>query len=118
MPHQQDLFPTEAPNQAPTNPAPNIREPREAVHEAPHSPLWLQRLSMVILVVFCFYIGLLMILLPWTRYWNDNHFLLTWPIAGRLLTGGFARGVISGVGLLDWWIGISEVIHYREYRHQ
>ncbi len=81
-----------------------------------HAPVWLQHLSIVILVVFCFYVGLLLFLLPWTRYWQENHYLLTLPSLGPLLNSGITRGIISGIGVLDVWIGISEIIHYREYR--
>ncbi len=80
------------------------------------APLWLQRVSIVILVVFCFYVGLLVFLLPWTRYWNENHYLLTFSLFGRLMGAGYTRGIISGLGLLDMWIGISEIIHYNESR--
>jgi hypothetical protein len=80
------------------------------------APVWLQRVSIVILVVFCFYVGLLVFLLPWTRYWNENPYLLTFSPIGRLLNSGITRGVVSGLGLLDVWIGISEIIHYHEHR--
>lgn len=105
MPYQQDLFPPEA-SQPASSPPPA---------ESP-SPLWLQRLSIVVLIVFCFYVGLLMVLLPWTRYWNENHFWMTWPWVGHWMSYGFTRGIVSGLGLLDWWIGISEIMDYREYR--
>jgi hypothetical protein len=37
------------------------------------APVWLQRLSLVVLVVFCFYIGGLMVVLPWSpRYWDHS----------------------------------------------
>ncbi len=107
MPHQQDLFPPE------TAASENSRPP-ESVH--PPAPVWMQRMSIVILVVFCFYMGLLLFLLPWSRYWQDNHFLLSSTLLGPLLNSGVTRGVVSGLGLLDVWIGISEIVHYREYR--
>jgi len=81
------------------------------------APVWLQRLSLVVLVVFCFYIGGLLLLLPWwPRYWVQNGWLLSHPAVDVVLQRGWVRGVISGVGLLDVWIGISEMIHYRDYR--
>jgi len=33
-----------------------------------------------------------------------------------VLQRGWVRGVISGIGLLDMWIGVSEMVHYRDYR--
>jgi len=110
MPHQRDLFPPEASayerEQLPAAELPS---------DAP-IPVWYQRLSMVILVVFCFYVGLLVFVLPWTRYWQDNHYLLTSTVLGPVLNSGVIRGVISGLGLLDVWIGISEIIQYHEQR--
>ena len=76
----------------------------------------MQRLSVVILVVFCLYIGVLVFLLPWTRYWNENPYLLSFSPFSRLLGSGFMRGLISGLGLLDIWIGVSEIMHYHEHR--
>lgn len=110
MSQQQDLFPSESLQPEPaTLPPPPDRSILPA-------PVWLQRLSIVILVVFCFYVGLLVFLLPWTRYWNENHYLLTFSPFGRLMSAGFARGIVSGLGLLDMWIGVSEIIHYNESR--
>jgi hypothetical protein len=107
---QQDLFSPES-----LKPAASELPKTETWSESP-APLWLQRVSIVILVVFCFYVGLLVFLLPWTRYWNENHYLLTFSPIGRLMNSGITRGVVSGLGLLDVWIGISEIIHYHERR--
>jgi hypothetical protein len=110
MPHQQDLFPPEALKSEHEH----TGRTEKPVNSA--APVWLQRLSIVILVVFCFYVGLLLFLLPWTRYWQENHYLLTLPALSPLLSSGITRGIISGLGVLDIWIGISEIIHYREHR--
>lgn len=110
MSHQQDLFPPE------TTKSENARARRTETTVNLPAPVWLQRLSIVILVVFCCYVGLLLFLLPWTRYWQENHYLLTLPALSPLLNSGIMRGIISGLGVLDIWIGISEIIHYRERR--
>lgn len=111
MPYQPGLFPPEDPKPVP---AP-LLQPRNDAANSP-SPVWLQRMSVVVLVVFCFYVGLLLFLLPWTRYWNENHYLLTWPFLSPWMSSGFMRGFVSGIGLLDIGIGISEIVHYRERR--
>lgn len=110
MARQQDLFPPE------TSEFENPRLPYATKLATPPAPVWLQRLSIVILVVFCFYVGLLLFLLPWTRYWQENHYLLTVPSLGPLMYSGITKGIVSGLGLLDVWIGISEIIHYHEHR--
>ena len=83
----------------------------------PGAPVWLQRLSLFILVLFCIYLGVLVAVLPWwTRVWDHNMFLAARPRLAGVLHNGAVRGIISGMGLLDIWIGISEAIHYRDYR--
>ena len=89
--------------------------PDEVDH--PPAPLWLQRLSLAVLVVFCLYLGALLAYLPWWKdMWDHNSLLLGFPRLHRLILLGPVRGIVSGVGLLDLWIGISEIVHYREYR--
>ena len=59
----------------------------------------------------------LMALMPWwPRFWDHNGWVMAHPALGAVLRQGWVRGVISGVGLLDIWIGVSEMIHYRDYR--
>ena len=90
----------------------------EVPHEEPApAPVWLQRLSLVVLVLFCFYIGGLLAVLPWSpRYWDQNGWLLAHPVIQAALERGWVRGLVTGFGLLDIWIGVSELLHYRDYR--
>ncbi len=81
------------------------------------APVWLQRLSLIVLVLFCFYIGGLLTILPWSRaYFDSNGWLLAHPAVASFLGKSWMRGVLSGIGLIDIWIGISELLHYRDYR--
>jgi hypothetical protein len=81
------------------------------------APVWLQRLSLFVLVLFCVYLGVLVMVLPWwTRIWDHNMFIQARPRLAAVLYNGAVRGMISGLGLLDIWIGISEAVHYRDYR--
>jgi hypothetical protein len=81
------------------------------------APVWLQRLSLFVLVLFCVYLGVLVMILPWwARIWDRNEFILARPWLAAVLHHGAVRGIVSGLGLLDIWIGISEAVHYRDYR--
>ena len=81
------------------------------------APIWLQRLSLFVLVLFCVYLGILVMILPWwTRVWDHNGLIESHPALAALLHTGAVRGLISGLGLLDIWIGVSEAIHYRDQR--
>ena len=113
MPAQQHLF---APNPPPAEPPP-AGNPAAPPRDSDIAPVWLQRASLVVLVLFCFYIGALLTVLPWSeRYWDTNAFFLAHPRLDSVLAHGWARGIVSGLGLLDIWIGVSELLHYRDYR--
>jgi len=81
------------------------------------APIWLQRLSLFVLVLFCVYLGVLVMILPWwTRVWDHNLFIQSHPALAAVLHTGAVRGLISGLGLLDVCIGVSEAVHYRDHR--
>lgn len=101
-------------NHPPHHTVPATPSAQPAVQPA---PVWLQRLSLFIIVVFCIYLGGLLLILPWWKeMWDHNPWLLSHPSAAALLHSGAVKGLISGLGLLDLWIGISELIQYRDYR--
>jgi hypothetical protein len=81
------------------------------------APVWLQRLSLFVLVLFCVYLGVLVTILPWwSSVWDRNLFIQSRPVLAAVLHNGAVRGLISGLGMLDIWIGISEAVHYRDHR--
>ena len=81
------------------------------------APVWLQRMSLIVLVLFCFYIGGLLTILPWSpRYFDSNGWLLAHPAVAAVLDKSWMRGVLSVIGLIEIWIGVSELLHYRDYK--
>jgi hypothetical protein len=117
MPGQPQLFSNHEPPQGITSQ--KGEEVRPAVPlKAPRStPVWLQRLSLFVLVLFCVYLGVLVLILPWwPRIWDHNMYIQAHPTLAAILHNGAVRGIISGLGLLDIWIGVSEAVHYRDHR--
>ena len=115
---QTHLFP-EAP-EPPAQPGiqPGSVPPPPRPRSSALAPVWLQRLSLFILVLFCVYLGVIVAVLPWaTGVWDHNLFFISHPRLWAVLRLGPVRGIISGLGLLDIWIGISEAIHYRDQRN-
>ncbi|AFL86814.1 hypothetical protein Terro_0472 [Terriglobus roseus DSM 18391] len=103
---------------SPSAPAEGTADHKSESLGPPAAPVWLQRLSLLVLVIFCLYLGLLIAVLPWWKdMWDRNALLLEYPALRAFLTRGPVRGLISGLGVLDLWIGISELIHYRDYRN-
>jgi hypothetical protein len=76
--------------------------------------LWMRRFSMLVFVVFCIWIGMLLVVLPWTDAWTQNNVLLRHPAARAFFAQNFVRGATSGLGLIDVWLGIWQAVHYKE----
>jgi hypothetical protein len=76
--------------------------------------IWMHRVLVLLFVFVCAAAGVLLIILPWTSQWTDNILMLRYPGFRMLVSNGFFRGLCSGLGLLDIWIGFSEAIHYHE----
>ena len=115
MPVQTNLFPD-----PPASPPGSSSEPPPTQPRAPNgkmAPVWMQRLSLFMLVLFCVYLGVILAIVPWwSAVWDHNLLLQSRPAVWAVLRTGAARGIISGIGLLDIWIGISEAVHYRDFR--
>jgi len=75
---------------------------------------WLHRLWLVVFVLFCLEVGIVLTVLPWTRLWTDNSLLVGLPAVKEFLNHGFVRGLVSGLGLIDIWMGVAEAVTYRE----
>jgi hypothetical protein len=76
--------------------------------------VWMRRLSLAMFVVVCVWVGLILVVLPWTHAWTDNGLLLRNLGLRSFASLNFVRGVVSGLGLINVWMGIWEAVHYRE----
>jgi hypothetical protein len=75
---------------------------------------WAHRITVLMFVFVCAVLGMLLVILPWRPEWTDNHLLSGYPRLQEILGYGFVRGLCSGMGVLDVWIGFTEAIHYHE----
>jgi hypothetical protein len=101
----------------PLDPAPVSADEVPAPKSLTRAQVWLHRLLVLLFVFVCAAAGVLLVVLPWTPQWTDNSLLLRYPDLRTVVTNGFFRGLCSGLGLLDIWIGFSEAIHYHEDKH-
>lgn len=87
-------------------PAPGRRPP----------PIWLQRLSMIVQVVLFLWAGSILLVLPWrlADVWMNTPFVATRPDLRAFLAHGFLRGLVSGLGIVDIWLGVWLAVHYRD----
>jgi hypothetical protein len=80
----------------------------------PSGPGWLQRLSSVLIIIFCLELGLFLLIYPWTDAWSDNYF--AWAVQGSarmawhsFWANSYVRGGVSGMGAVNLWIAVAEV---------
>lgn len=106
---------------APPDPAPRAADTPAGLLDAPaagrhrtRSQLWMHRISVFLFVLISAVAGVLLIILPWTPGWTDNYLLMSFPSLRSVVANGFFRGLCSGLGLLDIWIGFWEALHYHE----
>jgi hypothetical protein len=114
-----------APGKAP-EPSPPQRETRTGLLDPPEQSgpdanpstvqVWMHRISVFLFVLVSAVAGVLLIILPWTPEWTDNYLLLSFPALRSVVSNGFFRGLCSGLGLLDIWIGFWEALHYHEHQ--
>ena len=76
--------------------------------------LWLRRIGVLLFVFLCATLGVMLMILPWRPEWSDNPLLRPYPALRALVASGFARGLATGLGALNVWIGFWEAIQYRE----
>lgn len=76
--------------------------------------VWLRRIGVLFFVFLCATVGVMLIMLPWRPEWADNHLLLPYPKLRSIMSNGFVRGVCTGLGVLNVWVGFQEAIQYRE----
>ena len=61
------------------------------------------------MVVFFLEVGLLLVVLPWTSYWERNYFAALLPWIRPFVANDFVRGGVTGLGLLNLLAGFSEL---------
>jgi len=101
---------------------PNFQEESQTTDDIREDPVstntrlrvWLSRIRALLFVTVCATFGVLLVILPWTHQWTDNSLLLTFPALRTFIAHGFVRGLASGLGMLDLWLGFWEAIHYHE----
>ena len=80
----------------------------------PEVNVWLVRTRALLFVTLCATFGVLLIILPWTSRWTDNALLISMPDLRPIVSNGFVRGLCTGLGVLDLWLGFWEAINYHE----
>jgi hypothetical protein len=60
-------------------------------------------------VAYFLEVGLLLMVLPWSAYWEHNYFAEAWPALAPVITNHFVRGGVMGLGLVNVVAGVEEL---------
>lgn len=52
---------------------------------------------------------MLLIVVPWSTFWERNYFAEAWPVLLPILTNNFMRGAISGLGVVNLIAGFADL---------
>jgi hypothetical protein len=64
----------------------------------------------LLVIAFFFEIGIALLVVPWSAFWDRNYFAEALPAMHALITNNFVRGAVSGLGIVNLASGLGEVI--------
>jgi hypothetical protein len=71
----------------------------------------------LLLTAFFFESGLVLLIVPWSIYWEQNYFVQTLPAVQEFINNDFVRGAVSGLGLVNLVAGLVEIWSFLTTRH-
>ena len=62
------------------------------------------------LVTLFLQMGLLLLVMPWSTFWDRNYFAQALPVVQALISNNYVRGAVSGLGLINLYFGFAELV--------
>ena len=66
-------------------------------------------LSRLVLLAYFVEVGLVLLVVPWSPFWDRNYFLQLWPALEAVTRSNLVRGAVSGLGVINLWAAMSEL---------
>jgi hypothetical protein len=66
-------------------------------------------LKRLLLVAYFIEVGLLLVLVPWSPFWERNYFLTAFPVMQEIVRNNYVRGGVSGLGVVNLLMGFQEL---------
>jgi hypothetical protein len=67
-------------------------------------------LKRLLVIAFFFEIGFALLVVPWSAFWDRNYFAEALPPIHIFITNNFVRGAVSGLGLINIFTGLGEIV--------
>jgi hypothetical protein len=98
----------------PVEPHIGIDEPDDTPEHVQHT--WYHKLGIFLFIIVCFEVGAFLLVFPWTPQWDSNSVAHLFPWLRDFWTSSYFRGALSGLGLLNIYISLGEVVRLRGSR--
>jgi len=105
------MKPAPEPEQPADLPAAFSTEPQDA----PPQYRWYHKLAGLFAVIFCFELGVFLLVFPWASEWDLNYFSSLPLWASSIWASPYFRGAISGLGVLNIYVSFIEVFRLRRF---
>ena len=76
---------------------------------------WYHKLGSVLVAIFCFEIGVFLLVYPWISDWDVTYYAFLPFWARAIWVSPYFRGAISGLGVLNIYISFVEVFRLRRF---
>jgi hypothetical protein len=107
MPHERDFVPPTAEPPAPA---------AGPVRVEPPAYRWYHKFSAVVLILLCLEIGLFLLVIPWTEYWDHNYLATLVPDWRQYWANPYVRGAVSGLGVANLYLALAEIFGLKRFR--
>ncbi len=65
-------------------------------------------MAIALSILSSFLVGVILLVAPWTPWWETNYLLLPHPLVRSVLLSTFTRGVVSGLGVVNILLAVHE----------
>ena len=63
----------------------------------------------LLLTAFFLETGAVLVLAPWSEFWDRNYFAQSLPLIHALMINNFVRGAVSGLGIVNMLAAVAEM---------
>jgi hypothetical protein len=65
------------------------------------------RILRVLFLLLWLELGLMLILVPWSDFWQANYFMIHFPDLAVFLRSAYLRGAVSGLGVMNVFLALE-----------
>jgi hypothetical protein len=63
----------------------------------------------LLIIALLIELGLLLIVVPWSTYWDRNYFAQVSPLVQAIVTNNYVRGAVTGLGAVNVFAALADL---------